>query len=311
MLLHLKSGAAELLKDLLYYAAASVLCAVSVRMFTAPNHIAPGGVTGLSTVLNYLFGLPIGMTALLLNIPIFIWAIFQIGYKLVGKTIIATVFVSSAIDLLALVIPPYSGSQMLAAIFGGLLDGAGLSLVFTRGATTGGTDLVARLLNRKVRFVSMGKLMMCVDFVVIVISGFAYRSMESALYAFISIFVSTRMIDTILYGTDIGTGKVMFVISEKSAQIAREILADVDRGVTFLDSEGAYTGKKGQVLLCAARRYEIVKIKDIVRSIDKNAFLIVGDAGEISGEGFRQSRGEDKTLGELICKLKTKKEEPK
>ncbi|MVB12976.1 putative 5xTM membrane BCR, YitT family [Caprobacter fermentans] len=307
MLLHLKNGAKELLLDFLYYAAASILCAVSVRMFTAPNHIAPGGVTGLSTVINYLSGLPIGMMSLLLNIPIFIWAVLQIGYKLVGKTMIATVFVASAIDILSVLIPPYSGNPMLAAIFGGLLDGTGLSLVFMRGATTGGTDLIARLLNRRVRFVSMGKLMLCVDFVIVVISAIAYRSIESALYALIAIFVSSRMIDTILYGTDVGTGKVIFIISEKSERIAQEILTDVERGVTYLDSKGAYTGRKGEVLLCAARRYEVVKIKDIVRTIDRNAFLIVGDAGEITGEGFREVRPEDKTLRELIERLKSEK----
>ncbi|OCN02538.1 hypothetical protein A7X67_15385 [Clostridium sp. W14A] len=303
----MKNGAKELLLDFLYYAAASILCAVSVRMFTAPNHIAPGGVTGLSTVINYLSGLPIGMMSLLLNIPIFIWAVLQIGYKLVGKTMIATVFVASAIDILSVLIPPYSGNPMLAAIFGGLLDGTGLSLVFMRGATTGGTDLIARLLNRRVRFVSMGKLMLCVDFVIVVISAIAYRSIESALYALIAIFVSSRMIDTILYGTDVGTGKVIFIISEKSERIAQEILTDVERGVTYLDSKGAYTGRKGEVLLCAARRYEVVKIKDIVRTIDRNAFLIVGDAGEITGEGFREVRPEDKTLRELIERLKSEK----
>lgn len=307
MPIDLKNEAKVLLQDLLYYTMGSILFSISVTMFTAPNHIAPGGVTGLSTVLNYLFDLPIGMMGLLLNIPIFIWAILQIGYKLVGKTIIATVFVSSAIDLLSTVLPAYHGTAMLAAVFGGCLDGLGLSLIFMRGATTGGTDLVARLLNRKVRFVSMGKLMLCVDFVVVVISAFAYQSLESALYAFIAIFVSTKMIDTILYGTDVGTGKVLFVISEKSEQIAKEILRDVDRGVTYLDSKGAYTGRKGEVLLCAARRYEVVKIKDIVRSIDKNAFLIVGDAGEISGEGFREDRSEDKTLPELLNKIKSSK----
>lgn len=297
--------AKELSLDLLHYAAASVLYAFSVRMFTAPNHIAPGGVTGLSTVINYLSGWPIGMVSLLFNIPIFVWAILQIGYKLVGKTIVATVFVAVAIDSFA--IPPYHGNQILAAIFGGFLEGTGLSLVFMRGATTGGTDLIARLLNRKVRFVSMGKLMLCVDFVVVVISAVIYKSMESALYALIDIFVSTKMIDTILYGTDVGTGKVMFIISEKNEQIAQKILDNVERGVTFLDSKGAYTGRKGEVLLCAARRYEVVKIKDIVRSIDRNAFLIVGDAGEITGEGFREVRAEDTTLKELIRNVKGKK----
>ena len=301
----MKGRAKEFSLDLLHYTVASVLYAFSVRMFTAPNHIAPGGVTGLSTVINYLSGWPIGMVSLLFNIPIFIWAVLQIGYKLVGKTIVATVFVAVAIDFLA--VPPYHGNQMLAAIFGGFLEGTGLSLVFMRGATTGGTDLIARLLNRKVRFVSLGKLMLCVDFVVVVISAVVYKSMESALYALIDIFVSTKMIDTILYGTDVSTGKVMFIISEKNEQIAQKILDNVERGVTFLISKGAYTGKKGEVLLCAARRYEVVKIKDIVRSIDRNAFLIVGDAGEITGEGFREVRAEDTTLKELLQNAKEKK----
>ena len=307
MHLNLKSRARELLMDFLFYAAGSVLCAVSVRMFTAPNHIAPGGVTGLSTVINYLSGWPIGMMSLLLNIPIFLWAILQIGYKLVGKTIIATVCISVAIDFLGLFIPAYSGNPMLAAIFGGCLDGAGLSLVFMRGATTGGTDLIARLLNRRIRFISMGRLMLCVDLVVVVISALVYRSIESALYAIIAIFVSSRLIDTILYGTDVGTGKVIFIISEKSEEIAEEILRDVERGVTFLNSRGAYTGREGEVLLCAAWRYEVVKIKDIVLSIDKDAFLIIGDAGEISGEGFREAKTEDKTLRELLQKAKDAK----
>jgi uncharacterized membrane-anchored protein YitT (DUF2179 family) len=298
--------AKEITKDILFYAAGSSLYAISVKMFTAPNHIAPGGVTGVGTMLNYLFGWPIGTLGLLLNIPIFIWAILQIGYKLVVKTIGATIFVSAAIDLIGLVIPAYTGNPMLAAIFGGCLEGAGLSLVFMRGATTGGTDLIARLLNRRVRFVSMGKLMMCVDFLVVAASAFVYRSIESALYALIAIFVSTKLIDTILYGTDIGTGKIMFIISEKNDDIAKEIMRDLDRGVTILDAKGAFTRRDGEVLLCAVRRYEVAQVKDIVRTIDKAAFLIVGDAGEISGEGFRASLPEDKTLFELIVQVKNK-----
>lgn len=298
--------AEEITKDILFYAVGSSLYAVSVKMFTAPNHIAPGGVTGVSTMLNYLFGWPIGTLSLLLNIPIFIWAILQIGYKLVIKTIGATIFVSAAIDLIGLVIPAYTGNPMLAAIFGGCLEGAGLSLVFMRGATTGGTDLIARLLNRRVRFVSMGKLMMCVDFLIVAASAFVYRSIESALYALIAIFVSTKLIDAILYGTDIGTGKIMFIISEKNDDIAKEIMRDLDRGVTILDAKGAFTRRESEVLLCAVRRYEVAQVKDIVRTIDKAAFMIVGDAGEISGEGFRASLPEDKTLFELIGQVKNK-----
>jgi uncharacterized membrane-anchored protein YitT (DUF2179 family) len=175
-----------------------------------------------------------------------------------------------------------------------------------RGATTGGTDLVARLLGRHFRTMSMGRLMLSVDIVIVLASAVVYGSIESALYAGIAIFVSTKLIDTILYGTDIGTGKVLFIMSEKNAEISREILSDIDRGVTVLKSRGAYSGRDGEVLLCAVRRYEVYKVKDLVHAIDKNAFIIVGDAGEITGEGFRQVKQEDKTLKELISAVKKK-----
>lgn len=303
----------ELAKDLLFFLAGSLVYSVSVKMFTAPNHIASGGVTGVSIVLNYLFGTPIGTMAFIINIPIFIWAIIEIGYKLVAKTFVATLLSSLAIDIMGVIIPPYEGNPMLAAIFGGVLEGVGLSLVFMRGGTTGGTDMVARLLGRHFRHLSMGKLMLGVDFLVIVFSGFAFRSIESALYAMLTIFVSTRLIDSILYGTDMGNGKVLFIMSEKNQEIAQTILRDLDRGVTALKSRGVYSGREGEVLLCAVRRYEVCKVNDIVHSADPNAFIIVGEAGEITGEGFREVKPEDKPLKQILAEgkkhLSEKKEE--
>ncbi|HEX2986420.1 MAG TPA: YitT family protein [Caproiciproducens sp.] len=290
----------------MFFIVGSFIYAVSVNVFTAPNKIAPGGVTGISTMVNYITGWPIGMFSLLLNIPLFIWAIVEIGYKLVGKTIIATVFVSVAIDLVHKFVPSYTGNPILAAIFGGVVEGIALSLVFIRGGTTGGTDLVARLLGRKIPHMSMGKLMLGMDLTIVLISGFVYHSIESSLYAGINIFVSTRLIDTILYGTDIGTGKILFIMSEKSDEIAQDILTDMDRGVTVLKSRGAYSGRDGEVLLCAVRRYEVAGVKEIVRAHDKEAFMIVGDAGEISGEGFREVKPEDKTLKQIILDVKKK-----
>lgn len=301
-----KESAIEILKDLLFFAVGSFLYGVSVVEFTAPNNIAPGGVTGISTMINYITGWPIGSMSLLINIPIFIWAIIEIGYKLVIKTMVATVAVSIAIDTAGLIVPPYKVDPMLASIFGGILGGIGLALVFMRGGTTGGSDLAARVLNRRIRHLSMAKLMLGIDLAIILVSAFVYDSMESALYAVITIFVTTKLVDTILYGTDIGTGKMLFIMSVKNDEIAQAILKDMDRGVTVLKSRGAYSGREGEVLLCAVRRYEVVKVKDIVRHYDKNAFMIVGDAGEISGEGFRQVKQDDKTLKELITKVKKK-----
>lgn len=304
-----ESRSKTLVMDGLFFVAGALIDAVAVNVFTAPNHIAPGGITGIGTMLNYLFQTPIGMVNMLINIPIVIWAIIEIGYKLVAKSIAAIIIFSVAIDTLALVLPAYDGNPFLAAIFGGVLEGIGLALVFMRGSTTGGTDMIARLLGKHFRHLSMGKLMLAVDLIVIAASALVYQKLESALYAIIAIFVSTRIIDTILYGTDSGNGKLYFIISKKSDEIRRRILEDIDRGVTIIPIQGGYSGQDGEMLLCAVRRYEVAKINDIIHTADRDAFVIVGEAGEITGEGFRSASSDDKTLREIIRSLQKRNEE--
>ncbi len=297
--------------DFLFMFIGTSIYALSVNMLTAPNNIAPGGITGIATMLNYLFNTPIGTMILILNIPIIIWAVVEIGYKLVLKTSVAIVLSSITIDVFALFLPAYHGDPILVAIFAGVGEGVGLSLVFMRGATTGGSDMIARLLNKRIRFMSIGKLMLAVDGAIIVSSAFVFSSVESAMYACIVVFVATKIIDSILYGTDLGTGKVFFIISKKTEEISDRILNEMDRGVTFLKSRGGYSKTDGEILLCAVRRFEIFKIHQIIRQEDKDAFVIVGDAGEITGEGFKPSKVNDKTLKELMEKLQQKKEESK
>ena len=303
------SRSKTLVLDGLFFVAGALIDAVAGNVFTAPNHIAPGGITGIGTMLNYLFQTPIGMVNMIINIPIIIWAIIEIGYKLVAKSIAAIIVFSVAIDTLALVLPAYDGNPFLAAIFGGVLEGIGLALVFMRGSTTGGTDMIARLLGKHFRHLSMGKLMLAVDLIVIAASALVYQKLESALYAIIAIFVSTRIIDTILYGTDSGNGKLYFIISKKSDEIRRRILEDIDRGVTIIPIQGGYSGQDGEMLLCAVRRYEVAKINDIIHTADRDAFVIVGEAGEITGEGFRSASSDDKTLREIIRSLQKRNEE--
>lgn len=278
----------------------SCLYAVSVSVFSAPNHIAPGGVTGLATIFNTLFHTPIGSIALLLNLPVMIWAMLEISYQVVIKTIIAIVVSSVIIDVSALFLPAYHGNAMLAAIFAGVLEGVGLALIFLRGGTTGGTDMVARLLNRRFPHLSMGKLMLSVDLVVITISAFVYWSIESVLYALIVIFVATRVIDAILYGMDIGTGKLLYIISDQGQQISSRIIEVLSRGVTVLQGHGAYSGEQRDVLFCAVRKYEVHRALQLVREIDKRAFIIIGDAGQITGEGFREDQVHEKSIRDLL-----------
>ena len=296
-----------ILLDLAFMAAGAVVYAVSVNAFTSPNNIAPGGVTGIATMLNYLFSTPIGLVAFLINIPIILWAVVEIGYKLVAKSVAAILLSSVAIDLLAPIVPSYQGNMILVALFAGLCEGLGLSLTFLRGATTGGTDMLARLLGRRKPHLSMGKLMLAVDGLIVLASAFVYGSIENAMYACIVIFVSTRLIDSILYGTDVGTGKLFFVMSPKVRQMGDRIIREVDHTVTYLDSHGGYTNEPGETMLCAVRRFEVFQVQAIIREEDRDAFVIVGDAGQITGEGFRSAHSDDKPLKELLQGLRKDK----
>ena len=182
---------------------------------------------------------------------------------------------------------------MLAALFGGMLSGAGLGLIFWRGATTGGSDLAARLLTHHFKGFSLGKLILMLDLVIIAASAFAYHNLESALYAVIAIFVSTQVIDAIMYGWSGGNGKMMLIFSAKSPEIAQAVLDRLERGATLLRSRGAFSGTEGYTLLCAVRRPEVYKVRDFVKEFDPQAFVVVGTAEEIAGEGFASIGGKD------------------
>lgn len=278
----IKSGA----MDLLAFIAGGGLYAISVNYFTAPNQIAPGGATGVATILNFLFQWPIGTVILILNLPLFIWGLIQHGFRFLSKTIFATVISTIIIDASAPFIHGYSGDKILAALFGGILSGAGLGLIFWRGATTGGSDLVAKLLTHHLRALSLGKLILLLDLVIIAASAVAFQNLESALYAVVAIFVSTQVIDAILYGWGSGNGKMLLIFSAKNPEIAQAIMERLERGATLLRSKGAFSGSEGYTLLCAVRRPEVYKVRDIVKEIDPQAFIIVGTAEEIAGEGF-------------------------
>lgn len=292
--------------DILFILFGSAIYAVMVNAFTAPNHIAAGGITGVATMLNYVFSTPIGLVVMIINVPIILWAMVEIGYKLVIKSLISVVLSSVLIDVFSWFVPAYTGNPILVAIFGGVFEGLGLALVFTRGATTGGTDMIARLLGRRFPHLSMGKLMLAIDGIIVVASGFVFGSIENAMYACIVIFVSTSIIDAVLYGTDVGTGKLFFVMSSRVREMGDRVMEELDRGVTYLDSKGGYSKEPGETMLCAVRRYEVFQIQSIIREVDKDAFVIVGDAGEISGEGFKPARSDDKPLRDILKEISKK-----
>ena len=272
--------------DYLIMFVGAVLYAASVNTFTSPNDIAPGGLTGVGTMLNHLFGLPIGIMILVLNIPLFIWGAVENGKKFLTKTVIATVFVSIIIDVMAPFSFKYEGDTLLAAIFGGLLSGVGLAFIFYRGGTTGGTDIIARNVHKHFPHVSMGTVILIADAVIFIAAAIVYQSIESALYAVITVFVSTKVIDTVVYGVAHDNGKLMFIITDKYEELSQAIIEQIGRGVTQLDAHGAYNNDSKKVLLCAVRPSQVHKTRVLVNTVDENAFIIVTTANTISGNGF-------------------------
>lgn len=258
----------------------------------APNGIAFGGITGLAQIINYLVpAFPIGVTVIVLNIPLFV-----LGWKLIGGRLLVSslyaMFISSVfIDLLT---PAYDWQPMeplLACIFGGLLMGLSLGMIFLQGATTGGTDLMARLLKLKLAWLPMGKLLMGIDLAVIVLVAIAFQTLYAALYGLVALYISTIVMDGVLYGMD--NAKVAYIISDKNQEISEAIVKDLDRGVTILHGKGAYTGAEKDVLMCAFKQREIATIKAAVKGIDPAAFVIVCNAHEVLGEGFRDYKKDD------------------
>lgn len=263
------------------------LYATGVVIFAIPNGIAQSGITGLSIIINHLIHTPVGMTNLVLNIPLTILAWKFIGWKFVAKTFWVTVVLSVALDVFGRVLHPYAytGDKLLAALFCGAISGVSLALVLMRGATTGGVDTIARLFRHRWPHISMGRVILVADVIVIVTAAIVFRSVESALYAAIVIFVSTSVIDYILYGAS--SGKMLMVVTEHANEISKAITTEIKRGVTILPVQGGYTGQDKNMLICAVRGNEVSKLNKLIWQYDPNPFIIVSEAGEILGEGFK------------------------
>ncbi len=266
----------------------SLVYAVAFSGLYDPNHIGFGGVTGIAQILNSFFPvLPVGGIVIVINIPLFLLGWRLLGGHLLVSSLYAMATSSLFIDAIAALFPHIPPLEpILAAVMGGVLLGVSLGLVFLQGATTGGTDLLARLLKLKLAWLPMGRLLLFIDLAVIVATAAAFRSVESGLYGMVGLYISTVVMDKMLYGMD--TAKVAYIISTKDAEITRALVEDLDRGVTILSGRGAYSGEEKQVLMCAFKQRQIVRLKAMVKEIDPAAFLIVCDAHEVLGDGFRE-----------------------
>ena len=276
--------------DFLYFSAGGALYALSVDMFTAPNGILLGGFTGIGTILNYLFSVPIGTAVFLLNVPLFLTAFHKFGFRFIVKTVFATFLMSLFMDVFALFVPVYTGDKLLSALFGGILGGAGLGLVFLRGATTGGTDILSKLLRLRFPSFSMGRMVLLLDLAVIAVSFFVYKSLENVLYSLVVIYISAQCIDLVLSG--FSHDKLLFMITEKGADAVREITSALDCGVSVLAVRGGYSEHARQMLFCAVRAGDANRVAKAVQELDGNAFIVITETAEIRGEGFYRAGSE-------------------
>lgn len=271
--------------DLLYFIVGTIIYSAAVNMFLSPNSISPGGFTGVAVVVNHLIDMPTGTMLFIFNIPVLILGYKKMGGRFVLKTTFVTVLLSTVLDVTARLLPMFKTDGILASLFGGILLGVGFSLILLRGATTGGIDIVAKLINRKFRHLSVGKIILMADGVVIALNAIVYRDVETALYSVVAMYAATRTMDILLYGAD--KGKIIYIITACPDVICQKINRDVGRGVTRLTAVGGYTGEARTMLMCTVRVHEAAAVHDVIKGCDKSAFIVVTDAGEIIGEGFK------------------------
>lgn len=262
----------------------SLLTALGLTIFLVPNKIAAGGVSGLATVIFYLTHIPVGIMMLVINIPLFIAGVKILGRSFGARTIYGIITLSVFTDILQPVVPVLTKDLLLATIYGGILGGLGLGLVFRAKGTTGGTDMVAMLINHFTGL-STGQGLLLADGFVVMLAGFFFN-IEVALYAALTIFINSKTIDLVQEGFSLT--RATFIISSKPDKIREGIISNLDRGVTILEGYGGYTGEEKDVLFCIISRSEVTKLKRMVYEIDPRAFVIIADVHEVLGEGFKQ-----------------------
>lgn len=269
--------------EYVYVLIGSAIIALSFNLFLLPNSIASGGVSGISVILNHLFDWKPAYVQYALNIPLFIAGVLLLGKMFGVKTLVGTLFLPFVVDLTEN-FEPWTNEPLLAALFGGMMVGLGLGIVFRGRASTGGTDTLAQIIH-KFTGLSLGKCVALIDGL-IVISAAVVFDIEGGLYALIGLFATSKTIDLIQVGA--GGSKLTYIISTKQDEIKEAILDQIDRGVTKVSAKGGYTDEDKPILLCVVENSEFTNLKQLVKSIDEEAFVIVSDASEVLGTGFKK-----------------------
>lgn len=279
------------LSDYILITLGTFIMALALVIFLEPYTIAPGGVTGLAIIIRKVLGIPIDITNLVVNIPLFIGGLFVLGKKFGFKTAYATLLLSGFIRLIYIFMGNYTvhlDDLLLASIYGGVIMGVGIGLVFKSGGTTGGTDLAGAILHKYFPSISIPKLMMVLDLVIVIGSGIVDKKLETPLYSIVTLTILVKVADIIIEG--LNYAKEFIIISEKSQEIGEAILKKIDRGATVLKSQGLFTGQDRKVILCIVNRSEVAMLKRTIEEIDENAFVTVNTVHEVLGKGFTKDK---------------------
>lgn len=273
--------------DLIYNITGSILYAAGIYTFAGNAGFAPGGVSGLALIADYLWGFPVGTVTLILNIPLVIISYRAVGKRLLIKSAVTMVISSLFLDLVFPLFPMYAGDRMIAALSSGAFIGAGMALFYIRGSSSGGIDFLALAIKKKKPHITIGVITLLIDLVVILLGWPVFGDVDAVLYGILATVVSTVVIDKILYGT--GAGTLAVIITEKGKETAEQISEMAGRGVTSLKAVGTYTGTNREVLLCACSKAEAYLVKTAVEQADRDAFFMFTETSEVFGEGFKKN----------------------
>lgn len=272
------------LKNICYIFIGSIFYAIAISLIFDPNHIAPGGLSGVAILIHYFLPIKTGTIIFLLNVPLLILGFRKLGARFLIFTI-ATIVLSSSLMNTFSYFPPITQDRLLASIAGGALFAASISLVFRVGATSGGMDIIVKLIQLKHPHIHTSRIFFMLDMIVVALSIFVFGNMESGLYAGIAVYVSSLVMDFLLYGSD--EAKLVYIITSKEKNVSSYLLSDLDVGVTLLMGKGAYTDASYNILMCVMKKQLLPSAIDHVKAIDHRAFMIISSASEVFGEGFK------------------------
>lgn len=280
-----KSKIGEIFVNIVATLIGAFVMALGVALFLLPNQLSSGGISGIATIFYYLLHIPMGVTILSLNIPLFIFAAYKLGKKFIINSVIGTASLSLFIDILDK-FEPLTQDRLLACIYGGILVGLGTAIVLKWNSSTGGTDLISQIVKEYNPNIRMGTVIVLTDIVIISLNVLLFKEIEIGLYSAIAIYLCGKMIDIVFEG--IYFTKLVFIISNKTEQMAKEIGNKIGRGTTGLYGKGMYTKRDKLVLMCAASRGDIAKVKNTAKKIDPNCFIVITNSREVLGEGFKR-----------------------